>query len=232
MDRRDAARGATRRTLVSLAISGALHAGLLAWVVVDIPVSDASIDRAPIRAPAPAPVRAAADRPIQVVQIRPPGVALPSGGAATRTAEAPPSVPVEPAATAPRPSRAVTAPGAVLASLTPVESSSSWSLPSPSGEPEETADTTGRPNRGVILRGRAGGGDAPSDGRGAGSSTGGLGSGVGVTIVGPGGDCITPGLAIPGSGLGAPVARPVPGIRPGGLASGAIRGGRKPLPRR
>lgn len=227
-ERRGAARAARRRTFVSIAISGAVHAALLAWVVVDVPASDTPIDRAAIRAPAP--VRAAVDRPIQVVQIRPPGVALPSGGASTRTAEAPPSIPAEPVATAPKLSAAATAPGAMLASLTPVESSSSWSLPAPAGEPEETAEATGRPNRGVILRGRAGGGQVASGGRGTGSSTGGLGSGVGVTIVGPGGDCITPGLAVPGAGLGSPVVRPEPRVRPGGLVPGGLkRAGRKPL---
>ena len=207
---------------IAMLVSAGAHAALLAWVSIDMPqVPSARIEL--VRR-----TTADLDRPepsVQVVEIRMPGVRLPGGTMAAGTSpEGSTSrgpggaIPLETAVTAP-PVRSIPTLDRHAAVMTAhATSPAGLDLPAlaDSASGMEKAAAAGRPARGVVLRpaGKAPGASAETHGS---SGSGGLGGiGGGVTIVGPGGDCITPGESVPD---GRRLPSRVPGLEPG-------RGGR------
>lgn len=209
--RKRALRGAAAALL-----SVAIHAAVLAWAVLPIPGTEKTSGLRVFVTP-PALEERAPERALEVIRIRPPGLLAAGGGAS----EAGIPAVAAPVLTTPPPSRATTGPSLEpsVALLAPaVETPSAPPLAAPGGEGEAEAPTS-RPNRGVVLK--TGGSDADRGRgvRGVGAASG-LGGGTGVTVVGRGGDCITPGLAVPEAPRGGwlPNGRG----RPGGLP--AVRG--------
>jgi hypothetical protein len=193
-------------------VSAGAHAALLAWVSIDMPrVPTARIELVPRTTADPDPPEPS----VQVVEIRMPGVRLPGGtlaaGSSPRgSAPSGPAgaIPFEAAVTAPAVTApAVTAPevrrSPTLVSRTvmtaPATSPGGLELPAIADSASGAAVTgaAGRPARGVVLRAPGTAPGAPTGTYGS-SGSGGLGGfGGGVTIVGPGGDCITPGRSVP-----------------------------------
>ncbi len=195
-----------RRFVVGLLASTGAHAALFALPAIEIPLfSDVRADRRVVtHRPSPA-----APRPIEVVrivEIRPPGPASASAGASAAPAAG--SGAATAAVRSPSPSRPAHLPPAMQLALAPVSDTA--------GAPP----SLGPPARGVYQR-RAGTGSRGAGGRAGGTHGSGLGLGngsSGVTIIGPGGDCISPG-AVPRTGtVGLPgLRRPAGGPRrPGG----------------
>ncbi|MFV1986510.1 MAG: hypothetical protein ACC682_04475 [Gemmatimonadota bacterium] len=190
---------------VGLSISLVAHLTALAFVKIDVPdMSSTRLEMVPVVIAE----RAAPPRPaIQVVEIRPPGMSLPSGGSRGGVRTAAPARTVDPGASVslvsstPVPRRSATRGVSTvsLAARVPVVSILTVALAtSLEGGPDldEEATVARRPGRGVVLRGAgvSGGSGAPSRGlagRGLGTGSG------GVTIIGPGGDCITLGSSLP-----------------------------------
>jgi len=190
---------------VGLLISLAVHLAALAVVKLDVPETTST--RLEIVQPA-TPERAAPPEPVmQVVEIRPPGMTLPSGGAGGddrggRTARAiDPGAAISLASSAPVP-RTTAARGistVSLAARAPVVSTLTVTLAaSPADDPDvdDEAPATRRPGRGVVLKGAGASAGSGTPGRGATGRGLGTESG-GLTIIGPGGDCITPGASLP-----------------------------------
>ena len=192
---------------IGLSISLVAHLTALSFVKLDVPeMSSTPIEIVPVvtteRAAPPRPV-------IQMVQIRPPGMSLPSGGTGGGERSDAPARTVDPGAAvslvspAPAPAPRTSATRGVstvsLAARAPAVSILTVALAtSVEGGPDldEEATVARRPGRGVVLRGAgvSGGSGGPirgDAGRGLGTGSG------GVTIIGPGGDCITPGSSLP-----------------------------------
>lgn len=223
---------------VGLAASVAVHTAVLAFGAIEIPLAEAPEVRL-IRPAAFAPLEPEPDPAPRVVVIRPPGV-LPSGGSAgTRGGDAstpgerppPAGRTVSDAALStptPRPSAATTP----LALATPLAETGLPALPGVRDSAAVTPDA--RPARGIILRAgpaSSGAGGGRVTGSGGAGGLGGLSAGGGVATVGPGGDCITPGIAgreVPSRGPSALPGRSggpaVTGRGPAGPSRG--RGGR------
>lgn len=217
-----------------LVASAALHGAVLAFGVIEVPLAPAPEIRL-VRPAAVPPVEAEREDPPRVVVIRPPG-ALPSGGSdGARGGEAaapglrppPAGLAVSDApSTTPTPRRASVV-RASLALATPVAETGMTPIP-------VTADTLAaspppRPGRGIILRvGPAStgtGGDGVT-GSGGTRGPGGLSAGGGVATAGPGGDCITPGIAGRAVPPGVPGA--IPSRAPRALPRGTGAGGGRP----
>lgn len=198
--------GGRSRISIGILVSIAVHAVALAMVTIEIPEPPSSrgalsiIATAPVAEPPVEPV-------IQVIEIRPPGTVLPSGGSAGAGAVAPNDQPVEsPRALAadvtPTANPSVRArnsielaPRAPEAAFTPVVLASSPGAEADSSD-EPVFRPDPRPGRGVVLR--SGGSDWQTRGSGVGTTGRGYGiSSGGFTVTGTGGDCITPGLARP-----------------------------------
>jgi hypothetical protein len=191
---------------VGLLISLGAHVAALALVKLDVPeVSSTELEI--VRAATPG--RPAPPEPVmQVVEIRPPGMNLPSGGAGGGDRGGRPARAVDPgaaislASSAPVP-RASSTRGASTVSLAaraPVVPVLTVALAaSPAGaEVDEQAQVARRPGRGVVLRGSGTSASEGSSARSRGATGRGLGTNSGgLTIVGPGGDCITPGASLP-----------------------------------
>lgn len=220
---------------IGLAASVAVHAAVLAFGAIEVPLASTPEIRL-VRPPAPLPAATPErEAPPLVAVIRPPG-ALPSGGAqgtpggdVTAPGERPPPIGTEasdaPTAT-PTPRRAPQA-LATLAATTPAAETGSPALPLV--RDTATASPAARPDRGIILRtgpASTGAGGGRVTGTGGAGGRGGLASGGGVATVGPGGDCITPGIAGREGSVRGPSALP-------GRAQGpAGRSGRPGGPRR
>lgn len=208
---------------IGLLISLAAHLAALAWVRLDVPsMETARLDVIAVRPADPVEP----EPPLLVVRIQPPGMSVPSAAAAPGPRSVPVSTPAatrQPASldapvrlTASTPSRVSLAPAAPIAPAPEIV------LASTADETAGVGDASTLPARGVVLRqgdGAAGGngtsGTAP-EGRGRSPFSG------GVTSIGPGGDCITPGLIAPG-GRSLPV---VGRARTGGAGPGSTIGRR------
>ena len=214
-------RDAWRRPLAGgLLVSVAAHAAVLAWAAIEIPGAGPP---GPLARIAPPPDRAPiAETAIQVVHIRPPGPVPARSGAPP--ADAPlavrrGSVVAPSAAPAPMPRMALP-PRRVIATL--ASASAALALPDAASDHEEKERARAgaeRPDRGIILRGE--GRESARGGAGgiAGSGLGAAG-GSGVTLVGRGGDCITPGSVVP-TAVG-PGGGWLPNRRVGGPGRGSI----------
>ncbi len=209
-----------RRLGVALLVSAAVHAALFALPAIQVPLLPDSVVTRGVVTHRPG---LAAERPIEVVhvvEIRPPGPASidagGQGGSPSGRASIPTASHAAGAATRIAPSGAA---GPVSA---PVRSSLRLALTAIADTASE-APSLGPPKRGVYERPH---GAAPEGaGRGLGGRGGagrglGLGSG-GVTVIGPGGDCISPGVVPRTGSLGLPgLARPGGARRPGVGRSG------------
>ncbi|MDX1395677.1 MAG: hypothetical protein R3195_14945 [Gemmatimonadota bacterium] len=218
------------RVVIGLIVSVAVHAAALSLVTIDIPQpGDGRIELVLVAAEPP---EAETSPPIRVIEIRPPGTRLPSGGGASGETVETTARRVDPGASAvlaavvPRPARPVRDGGlsrvalAPPAPLNPAATVVLASAPVVSSE-DDDASVPRRPGRGVVLRGPGESGGAGSIG--SGSAGRGIGPGTGgVTITGPGGDCITPGKALPGR------TGPVAGLPLGGVARPVIGGTGRP----
>ena len=188
---------------IAIVLSIAAHAAALAVVKIEIPTVSPSAAGLSVIATAPAPTPV--EPPIQVIEIRPPGMVLPAGGAAPaapanasiRSSTIPSASPIRgPGATIDRPRAAIQlAPRAPEAEFARIVVASTAG-PDDGGDLGSTFTPDPRPGRGVVLKQggvdwAAGGSGVGTTGRGRGVSTGGL------TVTGTGGDCITPGLARP-----------------------------------
>lgn len=215
---------------VGLFISVAAHVAALVIVKLDVPEPSTTAQLTWVQTvpaePAPDP-----EPPIQIIEIRPPGMSLPSGGSAGSSEAAPESTDGGALAVtnvvqsgprrldAPGRSSVELAPRAPAVDVTPVVLAS---LPS-GGEAEDRDERKGqRPGRGVVLRQDGASGGSGSSGMGRTGRGIGLGTG-GVTVIGPGGDCITPGSSTP-VGLSIPNS-PTPFTGNGGRATRGRTGG-------
>jgi len=223
---------------VGLAASAAVHAAVLAFGAIEVPLGKAPEIRlvrpAPLPAPEPAP-----DPATRVVVIRPPGV-VPSGGAegtrggvrSASGARPPPAgrtVSKGPLAV-PTP-RHPSAPRASLALATPLAETGIPVVPAARDSAAATPEA--RPGRGIILRtgpASTGAGGGRVTGPGGAGGLGGFSAGGGVATAGPGGDCITPGIAGRDTPPRGPSALPGRSDRPGVTSRGPTppsrRGGR------
>ncbi|MDH3732064.1 MAG: hypothetical protein OEU54_00960 [Gemmatimonadota bacterium] len=215
---------------IGLLVSLAAHLAVLAMVAIDIPETPVTSPMLTWIEVAPAEPASELEPAIQVIEIRPPGMSLPSGGSSGATGRSAPddgggAMAVANLVTAgtrhldaPGRSSAELAPKAPAVDVTPVVLASA----SAGGADDEDEPSARRPGRGVVLReGGASGGSGFSGngrfGRGFGGSTG------GVTVIGPGGDCITPGSGTP-VGLSIPNG-PTPFSGNGGRATRGRTGG-------
>ena len=223
--------GGRTRIAIGLLVSLVAHAAAIAVVSIEIPTPAPSPVLTWVEA-TPSPPESEPEKPLQVYEIRPPGMSLPSGGSAAATKQAddgggavviaPPAAAASPRLDAPGSSSIELAPKA-----SPVEVSPIVLAAAPAGgADDESTEKARRPGRGVVLRAEGSSGETGASGRGT-TGRGFGGSTGGVTIIGPGGDCITPGSGTP-TGLGLP-GGPTPFAGNGGRATrGRVGGG---LPR-
>lgn len=197
--------GSRSRMSIAIVISIAVHAVALAMVRIEIPTTPPTT--ASLSVIAAVPVEPPVEPAIQVIEIRPPGMVLPSGGsapAAPSTNESTP-LPAVAAARAIIEAEAATVGPRTTVELAPRAPETEFAeivlAATPGTDGGDEGDTAFRPDprpgRGVVLRQggsdwRTGGAGTGTIGRGRGASTGGL------TVTGTGGDCITPGLVRPG----------------------------------
>jgi hypothetical protein len=198
--------GGRSRISIGILLSITVHAVALAVVTIEIPEPRSAPGALSIIATAPT-AEPPVEPVLQVIEIRPPGTVLPSGGSAGAAA----AVPNEPPTASPRALTAAVSPGASpslrstgsieLAPRAPVAEFSEVVLASTSGVEADPSDEPvfrpdPRPGRGVVLK--SGGSDWQANGSGVGTAGRGYGISLGgLTVTGTGGDCITPGLARP-----------------------------------